>query len=796
MRFTGISNGYDRVCDEETEGNAGSNQETSASIPINPPEYDSSLINNEANLSNSNNRAMEQMDLEDAPQENNSDERLFDKMFHFRDRISNNIVAPVRERIVDPLVQVTYIISEKIDYYLNKVGNPLILRRFFYVFLMSTIAYLVMSSGLMPTERSTGTKGMFSDFDILLDYTKAEVDLSKLETDLQYLSSMPHMSGTQGDWAIRNYVAESFSNNKLKFVKETEFTAYSNYYNEASLKAVKNGGETIFELTESNFNPSCTNGELKNMNLIYGNTGSMEDLHILKELGMLDEDFILLVHYGKVVSEQILLAEKFDAKGILFITEPYGDDKDVVQKKSVAIHQYWTGDALTPGWYGGVLPEIKPQESKSLPRIPSLPLSWNQGSKLLSLLGDTGFKWKENEYSGEPGEKSVRIDMKVNAATRKKHPVHNVIGKIEGREQNDKAIIIAASRTNGINGATYPAFGTAVLLSLIQSFQELKYKFGWKPLRNIYFISFGGSEFNYAGATELLEQQLITIKNEVYSVLDISQLGLVSSDKKLDVQSHPLLHNFFGNRQDSFGFDVSVRNVEQYGDWTPFMASGIPVSVLSTPEILDSKPPIDTSKDVFEKFKKLLESPDVRQKTSDLILYIFKSSLKLADSPLLPFDITDYLQNLADQFRSLAGKFGNELNFVGAQKALLSWRAIGLEWSAWSDGWRNIVYNRDEGLEPSLLSVHRWTWNKKLSNIVRRQCSATGVPQRQFYKNIIFGPTLWAQDTVPESWVFPGVRDATSNGDWNAAQQELDAVIRMLEESAALFMEETTDVGN
>ena len=141
-------------------------------------------------------------------------------------------------------------------------------------------------------------------------------------------------------------------------------------------------------------------------------------------------------------------------------------------------------------------------------------------------------------------------------------------------------------------------------------------------------------------------------------------------------------------------------------------------------------------------------------------------------------------------------RYANNLNFGDVIKSFLTWREIGEEWSAWSDGWKNIVYSRDEGLEPSLLSVHRWTWNKKISNIGRRQCSATGLTHRQFYKNIIFGPTLWSEDNDADSWSFPGVRDAIKDGNWSLAQEELDAVAKILEQSSALFLEETTDVGN
>lgn len=524
--------------------------------------------------------------------------------------------------------------------------------------------------------------------------------------------------------------------------------------------------------------------------------GTFEELQMLKDNGLLEGDFVIMVHYGKLVSEQILLAEKFGAKGLIFITEPYNDDKDVIQKKSVGIPQYWTGDPSRPGFYD---PELESadfgiKDSKSLSKIPSIPLSWNQAQSLLGLLSNGGVTFENSHPSGKPGD--VYIEMKVKMAVREQHPLHDILGKIEGREQNDKAIVIAASRTSASNGATYPAFGTALLLSLVQLFQELKYKYDWKPLRNIYFVSFGGTEFNFVGSSELVKQRISVLKDEVYSLLDISQLGIGSDDKKIHVQAHPLLHQFFRDENDKIGFDVSVKHVSQYGDWTPFMANGIPVSVLSTSDIEDFHPPIETSQDVFESVDKLLENADKHELVSNLLLYILQSSLKLVDEPFIPYDILEYVHYVNDLLEELKGKYSTLLNFEEIIKALSTWKNIGEEWHAWNKSWQNIVFSREEGMEPSLISVHRWTWNKKLSNIGRRQCFPAGLPDRPFYKNILFGPTLWTQEEGEDSWSFPGVRDAIKNKDWERAQQEVDIVAKALEQSAALFLEETTDVGN
>ena len=236
----------------------------------------------------------------------------------------------------------------------------------------------------------------------------------------------------------------------------------TNYPGNVTLVAYNGDDKLDFKLDERNFNPLSANGKLQKIGLIYGNKGSLDDLQKLKNEGLLEQDFILLLHYSDFVSEQIMAAEKFKAKGVIFISEPMGDDGDVVQTKSVAIPQYGTGDALTPGWYGSATAnEIDPNDSKSLSHIPSLPISHNQGKKLLSFLGDEGVKFENGIFSGKLDK--VQIDLEVEHAIRDHHAVDDIIGKLEGREQNDKAIIIGASRNSVSYGSTYPNYGTCLL---------------------------------------------------------------------------------------------------------------------------------------------------------------------------------------------------------------------------------------------------------------------------------------------------------------------------------------------
>lgn len=728
---------------------------------------------------------------------------LRDKFNRYINNINDNVIIPVRFNVMDPLTQLYYHIQERTDFYLNKIGNPIILRRLFYIILMSLIAFYVMSSGLMPNNRSSHFGGMFSDHEVLIQYARQSMDLAKLERDLQYITSMQHSSGTKGDVVITNYIAESMDANNLKVIKDFKYVAYSDYPTGNSTLTLILSGDSKehvdIPLNQHNFNPLSPSGHLTDTNLLYGYKGTKKNLEELRSNGFLDSDFILLLKYDLFPNEQILLAQQYGAKAILFISDA-GDDKngkgkdnDLVQQIPVSLSQFGTGDILTPGYTSPLIDEIDISDARNVPRIPILPLSYNQGQQILKHLQNDGLKFQDGLYSGTTGLNKVKIDLKVDIAVKERQPVFDIIGKIEGREQDDKAIAIVASRNSVNYGARYPGFGTSVLLSLIQLCQEMKYKYDWKPLRNIYFISFGGSEFNYAGATELIEERLTALRDEVYSFIDITQLGIWDdSARHINIQTHPLLNNFYKNAIPTHGFNVNVEHVQQYGDWIPYLANGIPTTVISNPSIKDKVLPINTKDDTFDSIKDLLHDNSREKIVEDLLLYIFEGILKLSDYPYIQFDLINFGNVMLDVLNNFQNEINHRLNTESVEESLTFWKRIGLEWEAWIRSWNHIVMVQD-GIEPSLVSVSRWTWNRKLSNIGRRQLSSEGLPDRTFFKNVLFSPTMWTSGYGNGHWTFPGVRDAIDQGDWDMAQKQMDIVAEVLRKSAEMFVEENDE---
>lgn len=704
-------------------------------------------------------------------------------------QLNDSVIMPVQENIIDPLAGFLYLCSDTLDFYLAKIGNPFIMGRFIYIIFVSALVYYVVIRGEKGSvEKVSGMRGSFTDHSVFLQYARLSADLAKFERDLEYLSSMPHMSGTKGDSAMRQYVYQSMKNNNVKLLRDWEIQGFASYPNVDGNRLVvkpQDGHQFSIDLQRDNFSPVSPNAELRDSSLIYGNLGSEKDLQLLKDEGILKDNFVLLLRYDRYVGQQMLLAQKFGAKGVLFLSEEIMGNEDVVLQRSVAVSPYGAG-VLEMRY-----PNLKYDEnfkvySDSMPLIPAMPLSKKQGNKLLALLHNKGVKLDDKNYSGAPG--NVIIYFKLDNIIRTLQPFSDFVGKIEGKEQTNKAIVIAAGRNSINNGATTSAFGTSMMLSLIQLFQEMKYRFNWKPLRNIYFISFGGSEFNFEGSHTLVEQRLGVMKDEIYAMLDISEIGVdLNEIDKLDVQTHPLLYDFFKSFGNDLDINVKVNPIQGYGDWTPYVTNGIPVAVLSR-EYEYSKTPVDTEFDTFENVLEFLNQNKNQEKVLNLLLYLFNGVLKLVDEPMIPFELPTLVLELDRMLKDLEQSYKKELRFDRVIEVLLQWKRLGKENVVWKKKWSWIVENMN-GVEPTLFSNNRWHWNQQISSVSRWMCAPEGLSNRPHYKNILFGPALYADNKNLNNWNFPGVRDAIHNGDFKAAQEELDNVALVLKHAASLFKE-------
>jgi len=190
------------------------------------------------------------------------------------------------------------------------------------------------------------------------------------------------------------------------------------------------------------------------------------------------------------------------------------------------------GDPTTIGYPSK--PGVPRQDPhKSIPSIPSVPISYQDALPILKALNGYGPKASEfNEFwqGGGLEYKGVEYnigpsppDLVLNLVNEQEYittPLWNVIGIINGTLQ-DEVIVLGNHRDAWIaGGAGDPNSGSAALNEVVRSFGEALKK-GWKPLRTIVFASWDGEEYGLIGSTEWVEEYIPWLSKAAVAYLNV-----------------------------------------------------------------------------------------------------------------------------------------------------------------------------------------------------------------------------------------------------------------------------------
>ncbi|ODV76108.1 Zn-dependent exopeptidase [Cyberlindnera jadinii NRRL Y-1542] len=671
-------------------------------------------------------------------------------------------VRAVRTNVLDPLAE-GYSHCQRIwEMQLARLGNPLIVKRFVYVIAVAIVVFFVATSGFMPEDNSK-QGGSFSDRSLLLDFAKSIVDLGAMEEHLEYLSSLEHISGTAGDLVLAKYIEKYFDQKELVFDGLEEMKTLSVFPESITLKF----DQEEWDLTHQ-FNFLSKDGEVEN-GIVYMNHGTVSDFAKLDESKVDYQGAICLMKYGRISeSEKMLIAENKGCAAVLFTSESDAFP-DSAERRGVGIPQFYPGDPHMEGWYTDETPHADFPDSR-IPKIPSAVLTWNQAKKIWDKLSN-GVKFDFNS-----GDKTLRATFKNQIVTKQDHLSWNVNGEIIGKEQKDKVLVIGAARDAPCTGAVNPNTGTVILLELINVLYKLRTKFNWKPLRTIRFISLGGSQTNFDGAV------LHSTTSQSMFYLDLSE-AIAGDD--LEVTSSPLLESTLNLYKDEY--NLQFKKWDKYSNALPFIGKGVPSMTVG---YKGKKYPQYSCDDTFENFKSLQIDPQF-EKHRDLLEFVLKIVLHLVDDPLIPFDMNDYEKELKEALAHLedyAKKTQPAVNyeFNNMKTAISNLGQIGREMANWERAWKEIV-DEDGGLEPSLLTVHRWNWNNKLSGLEKFFIGREGLPSRWWYKNYLFSPQMFNPEDDDLWWTFPSIRDALFFG--QDAQLQIETVAQLIMDGVKHFIQ-------
>ncbi|KAH8730416.1 N-acetylated-alpha-linked acidic dipeptidase-like protein 2 [Phaeosphaeriaceae sp. PMI808] len=280
---------------------------------------------------------------------------------------------------------------------------------------------------------------------------------------------------------------------------------------------------------------------------VYVGRGTLADYQRVNASVQLKGKIALAKYGGPFRGLKVKNAQDFGMTGVVIFTDP-GDDGNMteakgvtaypngparnpstIQRGSVQFLSIYPGDPTTPG-YVSKPGAIRADKSKSVPGIPSLPISWIEAQPILKALNGFGTNATEVNRTGWVGAipgvsyntgagSGAKLSL-TNMMNETYSTIWNGVGIINGTNQ-DEVVILGNHRDAWIvGGAADPNSGSAVLIELAKAFGKLTAT-GWKPARTIVLCSWDAEEYGLVGSTEWMEEYIPWLRNAAVSYLNV-----------------------------------------------------------------------------------------------------------------------------------------------------------------------------------------------------------------------------------------------------------------------------------
>ena len=684
---------------------------------------------------------------------------------------------------------------------------------------------------------------------------------ANIDSGIRIMSSHPHHVGSPADKAVADYIYNKlkdwgynvqietfyvlFPTPKERLLELTGPTPFKATLAEPPLKEDRTSNQTREQLPP--YNCYSADGDVTG-DLVFVNYGIPEDYDRLERMGISVKGKIVIAKYGhswRGIKPKV--AQEHGAIGCLIYSDPRDDgyyQGDVypkgafkneygVQRGSVLDMPIYPGDPLTPG-VGATKDarRLDRSEAVTLLKIPVLPISYHDAEPLLrSLEGPVApEEWRGAlpfTYHVGPGKNKVHLKLAFNWDIK---PINDVIAKLPGSEWPDEWVIRGNHHDGWVNGAADPLSGQSAMLEEARAVAEL-HKTGWNPKRTIVYCAWDGEEPGLLGSTEWAETHGAELQQKavVYINSDGNGRGFLEAGGShalepfmneiardvIDPETHitiaerrharELVAAADGGRLKKELFQKKTFTLGALGsgsDYSPFLQHlGIPSFDLG----FGGEDPGGEYHSIYDSYDNYRRFKDPSfQYGVTLAKTAGRTTLRMADAPLLPFDfralyktINDYATELIsslDQMRETtamrddllkAGDYGFAtdtarhlmpprafdlvpyLNFASLQNAL------------------NLLDHATKHLADTLAKAHlsgsrELAVNEALYRAEQQLLSDNGLPRRPWYRHTIYAPGFYTGYGVK---TLPGIREAIEQRNFAEAQQQIDldaAVIRKL----------------
>ena len=643
----------------------------------------------------------------------------------------------------------------------------------------------------------------------------------RCESQHAELTRAPHVAGTEGSRRVAEMVASRMREAGL----ETEVVSYDVLLSsprrvEVALvapRAVALGRpEAALAEDPGSREPSLAlpwhayarSGTLT-ADVVYVNHGRAEDYETLARLGIDVRGKIALARYfGGYRGGKSLEAEKRGVAALITYSDPAEDgyvQGDVYPKgpwgpeshfqRGANVYDFIVpGDPLTPGWASVAgARRIPESESTILPKIPSLPLSFQDAREILQSLGGPvrpELSWQGGgpfPYHVGPGPARLRLVLDI---PREVRTIRNVIARLPGADPDpavaSQIVLLSNHHDAWTYGGVDPSSGTTTALELARALGDLA-KRGMRPRRTIVFGIWDAEEFTLTGSTEWGEEHADELRAKAVACLNVDAS---TSGDRFSISAVSSLRRFFyevaRRIPDPKGrgsvYDVwragDSSNIRGYGvvagestteprvailgsgsDYTVFFNH---VGVPSADFLFDG--PYGVYHSIYDShaWMSLQGDPGFKYHAAMAGLWGV-AALRLANADVVPFDYAAYGRDLLvylDDVEALARPARLAIDLGPARHEARRLAALSLPTA---DGSADDHRRRNE----ALLQAER--------DLTR----AEGLPGRPWFRHLVYAPLpSYAAETLP------GVREAILEKDAARASAQAAALAQALRQAA------------
>jgi N-acetylated-alpha-linked acidic dipeptidase len=514
--------------------------------------------------------------------------------------------------------------------------------------------------------------------------------------------------------------------------------------------------------------------------------------------------------------------------------------RDGVQRGSVEDMPLHPGDPLTPGV--GAVPgaeRLPLSQAATLTRIPVLPISYADATPLLSAIQGPVAppEWRGGlplTYRIGPGPARVHLKVRSDWRTR---PLYDVIATIPGTAAAEEWIIRGNHHDAWVNGAEDPSSGQMALLEEARGLGELLRR-GWQPRRTIVYAAWDGEEPGLLGSTEWAETHAEELDRHaaVYINTDANGRGYLGMAGSSTLEH--FINGVAGDIQDPetglsawkrlqlsqirFGkkeerrearerSDLRLDPLGSGSDFTPFLQH---LGIASLDLGYGGEDDGGIYHSIYDDFWWYTHYSDTSFVYGRALAQTVGTTvMRLADAELLPIQF----RGLADNVRRYADEVAQ---LVEERRETVAERNRQLDegvYPATSDP-RLVTVPPDRDVDPPHLnfaplqnaldslgrSAARYDSvfaaagqgdgkayeraaaagvNARLLQSERRLTSSDGLPNRPWFRHLIYAPGFYTGYAVK---TLPGVREAIEQKNWGLAEAEVERVAGALIDEATL----------